>query len=338
LLDYNIEEWIEYLGDCTFKTVLVPLSQEDAKFFKEACQLVVLDRKPLTPELERYRDEILVAKLSKPIEDVAKAGSGFVFVKNSSRSPKDAPILLDKELRETWRKFVMEKNPRNENDRILSILEAGTNMLKVDNAKRAVDLCIHSKRMYADMKIALNQNQRFKENFVIREHVDIDAMTETRGIVFGNRLNALSQYHAAIYIPAFVKRGDELVKAVQEFFVETVAPRMAKWESVKGNYVVDFAFERGKPFEAKYCWVIEINPYLMNSDACMFMWSRDQHTFEKGPFEFRFNNKYTKTLGVTLEGPWKKLLDEETEKLLKELDSQEEKKSELENKEEEKKE
>lgn len=328
VLDYNIEEWFEYLGDCTFKTVLVPLTQEDAQFFKDACQLVVLDRKPLTAELELYRDETLIAKLSKPIHDLAKAGSGFVFVKNSSRSPKDAPILLDGELRQTWKKIVMTKNPKDENDRILAILEAGTEMLKVDNAKRAVDLCIHSKRMYADMKIALNQNQRFKENFVIREHVDIDAMTETRGIVFGNRLNALSQYHAAIYIPAFVNQGDQLVKAVQKFFEETVAPRMAKWESVKGNYVVDFAFERGKPFEAKYCWVIEINPYLMNSDACMFMWSRDKERFENGPFEFRFNRKRTKTLGVTLEGPWKKLLEEETKKLLEELNSNEVKTSE----------
>lgn len=58
----------------------------------------------------------------------------------------------------------------------------------------------------------------------------------------------------------------------------------------------------------------------MNTDACMFLWSRDRKTFESGPFEFRCNTKPSANLGVTLEGPWRKVLDEETAKLLATLD------------------
>lgn len=302
---------------------MVPLTIADAEFFKEACELIVLEGKPLTEKLKKYRDETLVKKLEKPIEDVCKKGSGFAFVKNSCRSPKDAPILLEKELRETWRRLMKDKDPKDGNDRILAMLEAGTEMLKVNSAKRAIELMLRSKRQLADMKIAINQKHRFKENFVIRQHEDIDAMLELRGIVFNNSLNALSQYHAAIFIPDFVKKQKEIISAVQAFFEKKVKPRMAKWKHIKGNYVADFAFRKGKPYRPENIFVIEINPYLMNTDACLFQWSRDQKTFESGPLEFRCNEKPSKNLGITLEGPWKKVLDDETKKLLASLKSAE---------------
>lgn len=65
------------------------MSIDDAKLFRDACQLHV-DNKPLTVDVES-RLATFAKKLEPAFHKMMDASSGGVFVKMSSRSAKDAP-------------------------------------------------------------------------------------------------------------------------------------------------------------------------------------------------------------------------------------------------------
>ncbi len=70
----------------------------------------------------------------KAIEEVKGTDTG-VFVKTSSRSAKDTGIYHEK-FKDLYKKYLREKQARDENDKIISLLEAGTYVQKMENAKQ----------------------------------------------------------------------------------------------------------------------------------------------------------------------------------------------------------
>lgn len=86
-LDYNIESWYSALGERTFETAFVPMTVDDARLFRDACQQHV-DRKgaPIDDAL-RARLDAFEQKLAPTFERMGGSDKG-VFVKMSSRSAK----------------------------------------------------------------------------------------------------------------------------------------------------------------------------------------------------------------------------------------------------------
>ena len=192
VLDCNIETWYEIIKDCTFKTKFCSISQQDAKLFVDVYERIFRnkDSKEIGDMIE-WRgflkpDEIqLLSSLESKVEISLQdyVADGFAFVKTSSRSAKDAP-LVSKNFEVLYLQYLdkYEENERNlENNQITCLLKAAFDCLRIKSAKEVIEMFIKSERIYQDMLLALSNKERFRENFVIREFVDIEVDMEFRG-------------------------------------------------------------------------------------------------------------------------------------------------------------
>eukprot|EP01112_Ceratiomyxa_fruticulosa_P017136 TRINITY_DN5282_c0_g2_i1.p1 TRINITY_DN5282_c0_g2~~TRINITY_DN5282_c0_g2_i1.p1 ORF type:complete len:357 (-),score=78.99 TRINITY_DN5282_c0_g2_i1:90-1160(-) len=303
VIDSNIEYWIDALGDLTFHTEFYPLSKEDAQTF--------IDCYAVTEQKQKIPDELLarLSKIEDGLEKVivhVKGGDSGVFVKTSSRSAKDTGIYHEK-FRELYKQFLAKRPGREENDKIIALLEAGTLVLKLENAKQVLQMFSISERISQDMKLALAHPARFKENFVVRKWVDLDPSLEFRGFVNNNKLNALSQYNHLGFFQHIVDQKDLIVKEITEFFYEKALPRL---EGKYKKYIIDFALvKEGDKYKI---WVIELNPFLETTDSCLFSWGRERDLLENGPFEFRYRTQKTGGVKAMLANSWRDILNDPT--------------------------
>ena len=109
-----------------------------------------------------------------------RGDSGGVFVKTSSRSPKDAQICSER-LGELYAREVAASD-RSENSQMLALLKAAVDMLKCASAAEAMQLMCCSERIYQDMLLAkeLAPVHGWAQNFLVREWVDIPVEMEFR--------------------------------------------------------------------------------------------------------------------------------------------------------------
>ena len=167
---------------------------------------------------------------------------GHVFVKTSSRSAKDAPMyqkqfatLYNKELSR-----VSTEEKTSENVQIICLLKAAFQALKMTSAEQVIDTFVTSERIYQDMLLAVKQRDRFHENFVVRQFVEIDVDMEFRGFVFHGELNALSQYNYLIYSEELLKKKKWIADIIQTFYDDKIWPKL-KTAGYTNKFIIDFA-------------------------------------------------------------------------------------------------
>eukprot|EP00455_Lapot_gusevi_P046612 TRINITY_DN615_c0_g2_i1.p1 TRINITY_DN615_c0_g2~~TRINITY_DN615_c0_g2_i1.p1 ORF type:complete len:356 (-),score=134.55 TRINITY_DN615_c0_g2_i1:205-1272(-) len=315
VLDFNIEHWLDLISDVTFATRFVPITMEHAQFFIDAYQQLEVDKKDsLQPEQQQILQQM--ALQLQPAIDAAKGDQPYVFVKTSSRSPKDAPAAGDK-LKTLYNALMQNKRNQEEkapteNDKIRALLRAGTESLRVETPTEALNLMIHSERIMQDMRLALQHPGRFQENFVIRQWANIDFELEFRTFVSNGQMTAMSQYYHLMYIDTIAQHHQAISQLILDFFHTRVAPRLS---ALYPKYIVDFAlsgFDPAHP-EATTVYVIELNPFLNTTDSCLFSWERERDLLENGPFEFRYRDAVVLGGRALLHDAWKKVLDEETD-------------------------
>lgn len=301
VLDYNIEKWSDLLEPVSFKTRYCELTFQDGENFKAYYELMHEKKLPLTEELQTWVTD-LTSRLEPGMKEMNAADLG-VFVKTSSRSPKDAPAVQTR-LNDLYKEYIQTMPDRTEISRVRCLMKAGHNCQQVFSAKQAMDLLLASERIYADMKLATKYPERWCENIVLREWKTIDFELEFRSVVKGGKMHALSQYTVFLYSDFVNKNADLIAEKVQSFFYEKVAPLLG--EKYEGS-VIDFGFADES---LEQCYVIELNPYTVNTDACLFSWARDRERFENGPFEFRYCKKRRKSVRPQLEDRFAEKLDE----------------------------
>lgn len=173
---------------------------------------------------------------------------GFAFVKTSSRSAKDAP-LVQNELKGLYRKELdaFPAAERSENIQITCLLKAAFIALRVKSAEEVVDMFLRSERIYQDMILAaVNQKDKYNEHFVIRKFVDIDVDMEFRGFVWNYELVALSQYNYAIFSKRLLNGKEMYGDMVREYFYTSIQPKLKDSKFPK-NSIIDFAIcDEGK--------------------------------------------------------------------------------------------
>ena len=165
-----------------------------------------------------------------------------MFVKTSSRSPKDSPSSSTK-FKHLYATFLSESNPsarNSENEQIFCLLRAAFQSLRVSSGSEAIDMCLKSERIYQDMLLALTMSHRFRENFVIRRFRHIDVDMEFRAFVFGGRLTAVCQYNHLIHSERLCKEKDSIVQLIRAYFDNEVSKRLTD-AGFLANYVIDFA-------------------------------------------------------------------------------------------------
>jgi len=278
-LDVNIECWYEQLKYCTFPTTFFSLSQADVRFFIEAYTELVLRKKTsLPPELEIHSQN-LIGALTKVIDDV-RDGGDCVFVKTSCRSAKDTTIYA-LQFRELYKTFLQKKDSPTTNNKVIALLEAGTNALKTYSAQNLFSTFLISERVHGDFELALARPERWNQNLAVRKWIPMDVDMEFRGFVKNNQLNAISQYNYVAYFPRLVTLKSQLLQTIINFFENTCKPALQEKFS---EYIIDFGIT-GEKFDK--IWVIELNEFMDTTDGCMFNWARERPILENGPLVFR---------------------------------------------------
>jgi hypothetical protein len=248
VLDCNAENWYEILGDCTFETRFCPLYKDEAQFFidvygrlfkdKALSEIEVCDWRGSLTTLQKETLERLEARLELRLSEFIDA-DGYAFVKTSSRSAKDSP-LATKQFKALYESYLRGASQPTENEKIVCLLRAAFECLRVKSAAQVIDMFIKSERIYQDMALALENPSRFNENFVIRKFEDIDVDMEFRGFVFANKLNALSQYNYLIFSQCLHDNQAQIQSNIIDFFYNVVLVKLVK-SGFMQDFVIDFA-------------------------------------------------------------------------------------------------
>jgi len=280
----NAERWLEPLGERTIPSVLVPLSEVQAR------------------ALLQFGDggdegvASVAMALTTAIRAVAPSGA---FVKLSSRSPKDATIA-NSAMRRIYSEACAsgEVDVLNPASIMRGLLRSSVLALRVRNGEEAVALLAASHRVREDIELALTREGGWEGgdtstplSLMIRPWIDaMEPHTEFRGVVVGHRLRAVTQYFSECYFDELQtqERKDELKLKIAECFHE-VAPLLQS-SLPSGNYIIDFAV-----LSDERVLVIELNPYAVSTGVGLFQWHRDQQAvFEAddlADFELRVQDR-----------------------------------------------
>eukprot|EP01102_Stenamoeba_stenopodia_P008490 TRINITY_DN2443_c0_g1_i1.p1 TRINITY_DN2443_c0_g1~~TRINITY_DN2443_c0_g1_i1.p1 ORF type:complete len:348 (-),score=92.64 TRINITY_DN2443_c0_g1_i1:24-1067(-) len=300
VLDSNLECWLDLIKEETFPTQFYPLTVDDAKAFIRFYEEKSKDISQL---------KSIEEGLQKVIDAVKSNGEGAapdecVFVKTSCRSAKDTAVF-DARFRSLYRDRLSQKQERNENDKLASLLEAAIEILKVRSAAEVLLSFCTSERVYQDMLLALQHPERFEQHFIVRKWVDIDPDMEFRAFYSNGKLNAVSQYNHLCYYPRVVENKDIIQERILTFFETTVK---SKLQSAFKEYVIDFAI-CGENLDK--VWVIELNPFIYTTDGCLFSWQHERHILENGPFEFRVRKTVASGAKSMLSWDWRLVVEQE---------------------------
>lgn len=197
-------------------------------------------------------EKMIIGKLTARLQDSMNTFTtdGFAFVKTSSRSAKDAPMVQGR-FKDLYLSELQSypQEERSENLQISCLLKAAFEALKVKTAEQVIDMFIRSERIYQDLLLAaVNQVEMYNEHFVIRKFVHIDIDMEFRGFVQGHDLVALSQYNYLIYSKRLVEEKEKYGKMVKDYYNQKIRPKLEN-TGFPENSIIDFAVcNNGKYF------------------------------------------------------------------------------------------
>lgn len=287
VLEVNTERWLHILQAETFPTEYCPLHLEEAEMIVSVYErlyssldppgIAQLDwREHLSAEEVRLVQN-MEQRLQLVIDKFKDNCHDYVFVKTSSRSPKDAPMAQNR-FKIFFQQFLdteSKESRMQENTQITCLLRAAFFALRVSMASEVTDMFFRSERIYQDMLLALQFKDGFCENFVVREFVEIEVDMEFRGFVHHGELVALSQYNYLIHSPRLCKNKDLVADRILTFYQQTLRPKLqaAKFGE---NFIIDFAIGS----KDDKLWVIEINPFLVTTDAALFSWENERPILE----------------------------------------------------------
>jgi hypothetical protein len=108
------------------------------------------------------------------------------------------------------------------------------------SADDVIDTFMSSERIYQDMLLASQHEDKYEENFVIRKFVDIDIDMEFRGFVSEGKFTAASQYNYLVHSKRLCAQREKIEELLKGFFEKEVKPCMQS-EGFPQSYVIDFA-------------------------------------------------------------------------------------------------
>jgi hypothetical protein len=214
VLDANLETYYDILqpSGLTFHTDFMALSQADAQFFVQHfearekaiteamlsrgdTQRIPIDEHSYLSDTFKSQISDLEQRLQPFIERMRlRNGAEGVFVKFSSRSPKDAVVLQRDRILQLFRSALaveaaacpggclVKGSIEEKNARVIAMLVAGTRSLIVADSGAAIHLLRTSERIYQDCLLALDQAERgrFMLNVCVREWAELHPSSEWR--------------------------------------------------------------------------------------------------------------------------------------------------------------
>ena len=257
LRETYFEDYYDLIKDFTFKSDIRSLSLEEIRSLLQANKEFMETGSSNTVDLTSVKDKIdeSIAAIREVTGSECK-----VFVRFSSRSPKDAiyhldafPILIQEKLQELNSTDIYAK--------LHAFYMASTEILAISSGSEAVDLFRKSSRIVGDLEVSEPMN------LIVREFVQFPVKSELRGFVYEGSLTALTQYNRTCYFPDQVETKAEVEEKVRTFMEGFIVAMRSLLESFVVDIVVDTAGQ---------VWVVEVNPFGELADSCLFSWSKDR--------------------------------------------------------------
>uniref|UniRef100_A0A6B2LBB7 Cell division cycle protein 123 n=1 Tax=Arcella intermedia TaxID=1963864 RepID=A0A6B2LBB7_9EUKA len=240
-----------------------------------------------------------------------------IFVRLSSRSPKDAAIGqrgvgIYKEAKKKIVALATELNDTlstEDNTKLHALYVTGTEALRIQNGEQAIDLFLSSARIQDDLRqYTLHPNQDF--NVVVREFANFEVELEFRGFVYAKKLTAITQYNQFCYFPRVVKNKEYLHKVMKQFIEEELVQKVSL-----NNFVIDIILisdSTDQPYSNLKVYIVEINPFAEFAGEGLFSWT-DPHEVAilkgRSPFEFRVVEKPPKDAIKLIDKEWRTFVE-----------------------------
>jgi len=319
----QFEQYYSIIAPYTFKSVMFPLSPETAQAIMDAYK-VVTAKQTIDIMANPY-----LAKLAQDI-DAAKSGkltTKYIFVRLSSRSPKDAAIgergiKLYQQAKKKVTQIAEELNDTlldQDSIKLHALYITGTEALRVETGLQAVDLLVHSNRIQQDLEHFIQISHAtnstpttYKEfNIVVREFADFEVELEFRAFVYGKKVTAITQYNQFCYFPR-VKKYKKLISTTICKFIEEEL--ISKGINNLNNFVLDLILVSQTPQQGPYSnlkvHVVEVNPFAEFAGEGLFSWT-DEVDILKGraPFEFRIVESPVKGAIKNIDSEWRSFIE-----------------------------
>lgn len=258
----GMDEWCdEHMKGYTFPTASTPLTTDEAREILLAYDILQQKR------ISNPQDEITLETVVLPnslrdlvtrVQDVmdqsfpGSPSEGTTqkqfFVKLSTRSPKDSPLIFHR-AKVAYQQHIQGKE-LNENERWILLTEEVAKASAVTNAEDAIKILIDSERVFEDLKYALEDVTKWKVSVVVRVWDSrVTLASEFRAFCWNKRLTCIGQYFHPLYFPELHPYREQIVSDCLRLFdeIKEILP--------VPNALVDFAWMG--PGEVL---LIEINP------------------------------------------------------------------------------
>lgn len=226
---FSVENWYHHLKKYTFDSYFVTLNYNDILF------LIGSSLPEYDPtELERTLDDILL--MFKNSE---------VFMRLSTRSPKDSKHLFDEAATIMSRDFSYWNETGNKNQQLVSFVVSMTKAMKITSGKKIIDAITSSPRVFSDLLALISQPDSSDKStkIILREWYNIRPDHEFR--VFVSRrcrkesiVTAISQYFHFLYFDKapedcfnFLDERSKknIVLKFQNYVLKLIDPEIAKF-------------------------------------------------------------------------------------------------------------
>jgi hypothetical protein len=289
-----MEHYFDIISNFSFGSRFLSLTTPTAS------ALVAKHESFLQTHLSDFDDCPLLLELASAIDAEKKSANWpCVFVRLSSRSPKDAALSSpkfstlfqeEKTALDAEESGISDSNATNRT--LHALYRASTWALRTYTGAEAVRLLIEADRTYDDLKLyAEGKMNTANFNVVVREFRSFLPEMEFRGFVYNGAFTSLTQYNEFCYFPRLVSMREAIAAKIQAEFKTMM--QMIPLQS----YVVDFVLapqfetlDRNamSNVDTLKLFVVELNPLAEFAGTGLFSWEKDKAVLlGASPFEFR---------------------------------------------------
>jgi len=312
----QFEEYSELIKPYTFLSTLFPLPVETARSIREKYNELHNSDKRSGVTWEENGE---LVNLAKAIDEAKQKflRTKDIFVRLSSRSPKDAAIgergiAIYKEAKKKINALNQEMNDilaTEDNTKLHALYITGTEALRIQTGSQAIDLLINSNRIQDDLEHFL-KTPHDTFNVVVREFANFEVELEFRGFVYGQKLTAITQYNQFCYFPRVVKYKSHILQVMKDFVEGVLIPKIPLKNFVIDIMLVSQTPEEG-PFSNLQVYIVEINPFAEFAGEGLFSWTDPKQVdILKGraPFEFRVVEQPPKDAIKLIDKEWREFV------------------------------
>jgi hypothetical protein len=289
----------------TFASVMLPLSRENLSALRQGYEQRCVTHEPQSQHSQPPALTEVAHKIEEGMARLGKRpGIDSVFVRLSSRSPKDALLLtptvdFEKACRNALKRVrareaeLYEEHPELPSSSPFNqILQAqyiaSTALLGTSSGQQALDYLLHSLRIQEDLALAEERMasesvpcEDCQFNLVVRELGAFHVRNEVRGFVYRSQFTALTQYNEMVFFPQTLLDEASMVANVTRF-MDHLIPQL---EGTLESFVVDLVL-----LENDQVRVIEVNPFAEYAGSGLFAWEKRadlEVLLGRRPFEYR---------------------------------------------------